>query len=68
MAISLDEEAEKMANLADPKGFEREFNFEQRQIVKFPDNMGLSGFAFSNDGIVYINGFDRLSSNKAALS
>lgn len=68
LALSLDEEAERLANIEDPSGFEREFNFEQRQIVKFPDNMGMSGFAFTNDGIVYINSFDRLTMNKASTT
>ena len=64
LALSVDEEAEKLAVAADPQGFEREFNFDQRQIVKFPNNMGLSGFAHTNDGIAYLNGFDRLQEKK----
>lgn len=60
LALSVDEDAEKMARKEDPKGFEREFHFESRQIVKFPNNMGLSGFAHTNDAMVYLNGFARM--------
>lgn len=59
-ALSIDEEAERLAMLEDPTGFEREFNFDERQIVHFPTNMGVSGFAFENDGVNYINGLNRL--------
>lgn len=59
-ALSMDEEEDRIAMREDPDGFEREFHFEQRQIVKFPSNMGLAGFAFANDGVVYINGFSDL--------
>ena len=39
----------------DPTGFEREFNFPSTSIVRFPMNMGITGFAYQNDAINYFN-------------
>ena len=63
--MNLDEEAERIAKMEDPNSFEREFNFDERQIVRFPRNMGFTGFAFENDGVVYYNSLSKLLSKKS---
>jgi len=55
----MDEDAERQAMIDDPTGFEREFNFDCSQLVKFPSSMGISGFAYQNDGVCYINGLQQ---------
>ena len=39
------------------RDFEREFIINERQVVKFPTNMGISGFALRGDAVCIINDF-----------
>lgn len=59
-ALNLDEDAERLAKKEDPNSFERDFNFDERSVVRFPRNMGISGFAFENDGVTFVNGLGKL--------
>ena len=54
-ALNLDEDAERLAKKEDPHSFERDFNFDERSVVRFPRNMGISGFAFENDAVAFVN-------------
>ena len=44
---------------ADPslKGPEAEFVIDEKQIVRFPTNMGISGYALRGDAVCFINNF-----------
>ena len=42
---------------ADPPGFEEEFIIDEKQIVRFPSNMGISGYALKGDAVCYMNDF-----------
>lgn len=42
---------------ADKPGFEEEFIIDEKQVVKFPTNMGISGYAMRGDAVCYINDF-----------
>lgn len=37
--------------------FERSYVIKESQIVRFPCNMGISGYSFQNDAVLYINDF-----------
>lgn len=41
----------------DAPGFEEEFIIDENQIVRFPSNMGISGYALRGDAVCYINDF-----------
>ena len=41
----------------DPPGFEEEFIVDEKQVVRFPSNMGVSGYALQGDAVCYINDF-----------
>lgn len=41
----------------DPPGFEEEFVIDEKQVVRFPTNMGISGYALQNDSVCFINDF-----------
>ena len=47
-------ETEEEKNMTD---FERAFVIKESQIVRFPCNMGISGYSFENDAVLYINDF-----------
>ena len=38
-------------------GFEQEFIIDEKQVVRFPLNMGISGYALKGDAVCYINDF-----------
>ena len=42
---------------ADPPGFEEEFIVDEKQVVRFPSNMGVSGYALQGDAVCFINDF-----------
>ena len=65
-ALNLDEDAERLAKKEDPNSFERDFNFDERSVVRFPRNMGISGFAFENDSVTYVNGLGKLLAKNSA--
>lgn len=39
------------------KDFEREFIVNEKQIVRFPTNMGISGFALRGDAVCFVNDY-----------
>lgn len=41
----------------DAPGFEEEFIIDEKQIVRFPLNMGISGYALKGDAVCFINDF-----------
>jgi hypothetical protein len=65
-AMVIDENNERLLKMEDPKGFERDFYFDERSIVRFPRNMGTSGFCFENDALTFINGFQKSSKKFAS--
>jgi len=54
-ALNIDEDAERFGKKEDPNSFLQDFNIDERSIVRFPRNMGVSGFALENDAITYLN-------------
>jgi len=44
-------------NDEDPPGFEQDFIVDERQVVRFPVNMGISGYALQGDAVCFINNF-----------
>ena len=42
---------------ADLPGFEEEFIVDEKQIVRFPPNMGVSGYALRGDAVCFMNDF-----------
>ena len=60
-AISLDEETEKMERETyQGLGFEKEFVINKSQIVQFPTTLGLTGLAFQNNAVTYLNNCQQL--------
>ena len=57
MSITGDEKQLTLDPDADPPGFEEEFIIDEKQVVRFPPNMGISGFALKGDAVCYINDF-----------
>lgn len=41
-----------------PPGFEIDYTINPGQIVEFPTEMGISGFAYNNDALCFVNGFE----------
>ena len=41
----------------DPPGFEEDYIIDEKQIVRFPTHMGVSGFALRGDAVCFINDF-----------
>lgn len=41
----------------DKPGFEQDFIIDEKQVVRFPTNMGISGYALQGDAVCYINNF-----------
>ena len=37
--------------------FEKEFIIDEKQVVRFPPNMGISGYALKGDAVCFINDF-----------
>jgi len=54
-ALNLDEDAERLAKKEEPNSFLRDFSMEERSVVRFPRNMGISGFALEHDAITFLN-------------
>lgn len=50
---SIDPDAEKPS-------FENDFTFDTKKIVRFPTNMGISGFAYNSDAVCFINNYEFL--------
>ena len=62
-AISLDEESEKIQRETyHGMGFEKEFVIDRSQIVHFPTTLGLTGLAFKNNAVVFLNNCEKLLS------
>ena len=55
MSIDDDKQLEEEAKMF--KGFEHEYLVRQEQIVSFPLEIGVSGYAFKKDAICFINDF-----------
>lgn len=58
-SICIDEDGDKLYAKEGPPGFEREFFVSADQVVEFPIDMGVTGFAYQNNSICYINEFDQ---------
>ena len=58
-SICLDEEGDKLYKEEGPPGFERDFYVASDQVVEFPVDMGVTGFAYSQKSICYINDFEQ---------
>ena len=39
------------------KDFEREFIIDEKSVVRFPPNMGITGYALKGDAVCYLNNF-----------
>lgn len=49
--------AEDNEDTEETKGFENDFTINERQIVRFPTNMGVSGYALRGDAVCFVNNF-----------
>ena len=56
-SFAIDEESESMARAEGPEGFELDYIIEERQIVRFPLDMGVTGYCIQNDAIGMLNDF-----------
>ena len=56
MSVSSEEEIRDSEE--DPPGFEEEFIISEQRIVRFPANMGISGYALRGDAVCYVNDFE----------
>lgn len=64
-AISLDEESDKIERENyQGMGFEKEYLIDTTQIVRFPTTLGLTGLAFQNNAVTYLNECHHLISQK----
>ena len=53
-SVSIDAEAEKILE-SGKRSFEQDYVIDESQVVKFPQSMGINGFAYQNDSINYLN-------------
>lgn len=55
-----DKEQDRLANIEDPTGYERCYHIDQKQVVRFPKEMGVTGFAFENNAVNFVNHYDQI--------
>ncbi len=52
-----------LSTMEEKKDFEREFIINEKSVVRFPTNMGISGYALRGDAVCFINNFqDKINS------
>ena len=56
-STSIDEEADAQMKAEGPPGFEVDYIIEEKQIVRFPLEMGITGYCLKQDAIAMINDF-----------
>ena len=64
--VSLNDDAEKRQFDANGGTFEYDFTFLEDQIVKFPVSMGVTGFVYAADAVVYKNECSKIFGIKKA--
>ena len=56
-SCAIDEEAEAQQQAEGPPGFELEYIVKENQIVRFPLQMGITGYCLEADAIALVNDF-----------
>ena len=58
--LMYDKETDRLARIEDPTGYERCYNFDQKQVVRFPKDMGVTGFVLENNSVNFVDHFDQI--------
>jgi hypothetical protein len=55
-----DKETDRLANIEDPTGYERRYNIDQKQVVRFPKDMGVTGFVLENNSVNFVDNYNQI--------